>query len=58
MLGLVAEGLSNCQIAQALVVSEPTVKFHAGSILNKLGAETRAQAVAIAVQRGLLDPDM
>ncbi len=54
VLPLLAEGLSNKQIARALIISEPTAKFHVGSILNKLGADTRAQAVALAAQQGLL----
>ena len=54
VLGLVAAGLSNRQIAHALSISERTVKFHVTSIFNKLGAENRAQAVALAAARGLL----
>ena len=54
VLPLIAAGLSNKQIAQALGVSERTVKFHITSIFHKLGADNRAQAVALAVQRGLL----
>ena len=54
VLPLVAAGLSNKQIAQTLSISERTVKFHITSIFHKLGAENRAQAVALAVQRGLL----
>ncbi len=50
----IADGSSGKQIARALGISERTVKFHTASILNKLGAENRAQAVALAVQRGLL----
>lgn len=55
VLELVAQGLSNKQIAESLVITEPTAKFHVGSILNKLGADNRAQAVALAVQRGILN---
>jgi DNA-binding NarL/FixJ family response regulator len=51
---LVAAGLSNRQIAQTLAISERTVKFHVTAILNKLGADNRAQAVALAAERGLL----
>jgi len=51
---LAADGRSNKQIARALKLTERTVKFHVTTILNKLGAENRAQAVALAVQRGLL----
>lgn len=54
VLRLVAGGRSNKQIARALGITERTVKFHVTSILNKLGADNRAQAVAVAAQRGLL----
>jgi len=54
VLGLVAAGLSNKQIARSLGITERTVKFHVTSIFNKLGAENRAQAVAMAIQRGLV----
>lgn len=54
VLRLVAEGQSNKQIAQGLTVTERTVKFHVASLLRKLGADNRAQAVALASQRGLL----
>jgi len=54
VLRLVAAGLSNRQIAEALSISERTVKFHFPAIFNKLGAENRAQAVALAAERGLL----
>jgi len=54
VLRLVAGGRSNKQIAQHLGITERTVKFHVTSILNKLGADNRAQAVAVAAQRGLL----
>ncbi len=54
VLRLVAEGHANKQIAQALGITERTVKFHVTSILNKLGADNRAQAVAVAARRGLL----
>jgi len=49
-----AEGLSNKLIADALKISEHTAKFHVNSILNKLGAETRTEAVVSAARRGLL----
>jgi DNA-binding NarL/FixJ family response regulator len=54
VLRLIAEGLPTKQIARALSISERTVKFHSTSLLRKLGAENRAQAVALAAQRGLL----
>jgi DNA-binding NarL/FixJ family response regulator len=54
VLGLVAAGLSNRQIAETLSISERTVKFHVTAIFNKLGAANRAQAVAVAAERGLL----
>ncbi|HUS67521.1 MAG TPA: response regulator transcription factor [Kofleriaceae bacterium] len=54
VLGLIARGLSNPQIAARLSISEHTAKFHAGQILAKLGAATRTEAVVIAVRRGLV----
>jgi DNA-binding NarL/FixJ family response regulator len=54
VLRLVARGRSNKQIARELVITERTVKFHMTSIFNKLGADNRAQAIAVAAQRGLL----
>jgi DNA-binding NarL/FixJ family response regulator len=54
VLRLIAAGLSNRQIARTLSISERTVKFHVTALLNKLGAENRAQAAAIAAERGLL----
>ncbi len=54
VLALMAEGLSNKQIGERLKISEHTAKFHVNSILNKLGAETRTEAVVLAARRGLL----
>ena len=54
VLRLVAAGQSNQQIAESLGITERTVKFHVTSIFNKLGADNRAQAVALAGRRGLL----
>lgn len=54
VLRLVAAGRSNKEIAGELGVTERTVKFHVTAIFNKLGAENRAQAVAIAHERGLI----
>lgn len=56
VLRLVADGMPGKQIARALGVSESTVKFHTASLLRKLGADNRAQAVARAAERGLLAP--
>ncbi|HEX6160351.1 MAG TPA: response regulator transcription factor [Thermoanaerobaculia bacterium] len=50
----VAAGLSNKEIAAQLRISERTVKFHVTAIFNKLGAENRAQAVALGRERGIV----
>jgi DNA-binding NarL/FixJ family response regulator len=55
VLALLAQGKTNKEIAAALVISERTVKFHVGSILGKLGAGNRTEAVTIAAQRGLVN---
>jgi DNA-binding NarL/FixJ family response regulator len=55
VLRLIADGLPSKQIARALGISERTIKFHTTSLLRKLEADNRAQAVALAAQRGLLD---
>jgi DNA-binding NarL/FixJ family response regulator len=54
VLRLVAAGQSNKEIAATLRIAERTVKFHLTSIFNKLGADNRARAVAIAAERGLV----
>jgi DNA-binding NarL/FixJ family response regulator len=54
VLRLMASGLSNRDIASALSISERTVKFHVTAILNRLGADNRTQAVALATRRGIL----
>jgi DNA-binding NarL/FixJ family response regulator len=54
VLRLMASGLSNRDIASALAITERTVKFHVTAILNRLGADNRTQAVALAVRRGIL----
>ncbi len=55
VLQLVAQGLPSKQIAGQLSITERTVKFHTASVMRKLGADNRAQAVALAAQRGLLE---
>lgn len=54
VLDLLADGLTNKGIGQSLGVSPHTVKFHVTSILNKLDAQSRTEAVAIATRAGLL----
>jgi DNA-binding NarL/FixJ family response regulator len=54
VLALMAEGLSNKWIASRLGISEHTVKFHVNSILDKLEADTRTDAVVRAARQGLL----
>jgi DNA-binding NarL/FixJ family response regulator len=54
VLELVADGLSNKAIAVALGVSDETIKFHLASILGKLGATNRTDAVRLAVRHGLV----
>jgi NarL family two-component system response regulator LiaR len=54
VLALMAAGRSNPEIAESLIVSEATVKTHVSHILSKLGAATRTEAVALALQHGLI----
>ena len=54
VLRLIAQGMANKKIAAELQVTERTVKAHASAIMGKLGAVNRAEAVRVAVQRGLI----
>jgi DNA-binding NarL/FixJ family response regulator len=55
ILQLLADGMSNADVARQLVISQETVKSHVRHILTKLEAETRTQAVAIALRESMID---
>ena len=54
VLQMISAGLGNKEIAGRLAISEHTVKFHVASILGKLGASTRTEAVSIGIRHGLV----
>jgi DNA-binding NarL/FixJ family response regulator len=56
IMGLLSQGLSGEQAAQQLFLSSETVRTHVRNAMTKLGAATRAHAVALAIQRGEIDP--
>jgi DNA-binding NarL/FixJ family response regulator len=57
VLRLLAQGLQNKEIAASLAIRERTVKFHVSTLLDKLGAGNRTEAVALATQQGLVKRD-
>jgi two-component system, NarL family, response regulator LiaR len=54
VLALLAQGMPNKEIATRLTISERTAKFHVSSIMGKLGATNRTEAVSLAAQKGLI----
>jgi len=54
VLHLLAQGMPNKEIASVLVISERTAKFHVSSIMGKLGATNRTEAVSLAAQKGII----
>ena len=57
ILTLVAQGMTNPKIAERLVISASTVQFHVHNILTKLQVQTRTEAVAVAIQNKLINPE-
>jgi DNA-binding NarL/FixJ family response regulator len=55
VLGLLGDGLGNREIAARLNISEHTIKFHIRSILGKLGASSRTEAVSRGLRSGLIE---
>jgi NarL family two-component system response regulator LiaR len=53
VLKLMTKGLNNAEIADQLIISQSTVKFHVSSILSKLGVRTRTEAATLALQQHL-----
>ncbi len=58
VLPLLAQGAANKEIAARLHISERTVKAHVTSVFNKLGVNSRAEAVAVALRSGLLPANL
>jgi DNA-binding NarL/FixJ family response regulator len=56
ILAILAQGLSNAEVAEHLVIAETTVKTHLARVMKKLGLREKAQAVAAAYQTGLVQP--
>ena len=57
VLACIVEGMTNAQIAQTLEISLSTAKFHVSTILSKLNASSRTEAVSLALKHDLIKPD-